>query len=187
MKRFAIVMLLLATLIAAGGNGSAAAADTPVLLTVAGEVGNSNRPAYDAFRDAFFKYHKTRFARAYDFDYAALLALPQVQVTARAEDWPAPVGASGPRLQDVLTAAGVAADAIVSLVALDGYAVELDPAGRAAQDWVLAIAADGAPLGLGGRGPAWLLYDTAGKTVDSNAEATWVWSVFLIRVGPQPH
>jgi len=44
----------------------------------------------------------------------------------------------------------------------------------------LPSAADGRPLGIGGRGPAWLLYDSGGGAVSEEEEARWVWSMFLI-------
>ncbi|MCW2307022.1 molybdopterin-dependent oxidoreductase [Rhodobium gokarnense] len=152
----------------------------PATLTVIGKVGTSNRPGFDPFRDAFFKFHGKEFEKAFAFDRAALKALPQRTVTAKAAPWPKPVTASGPPLKDVLDAAGVADDATVTLFALDGYGVTLSPADRAARDWVLAIEMDGTPLAIGGRGPAWLLYDTGDGTASEDAEAKWVWSVFVI-------
>jgi len=152
----------------------------PITLTVIGNVANTNRPAFDAFKDGFFKFHDKTFQKAFEFDRAALKALPQVMLTAKAEPWAAGITASGPRLKDVLAAVGVAEDAQVTLFALDGYGVELGPDDRKAEDWVLAIDVDGKPLPLGGRGPAWLLVDTADKEATADAEARWVWSVFLI-------
>ena len=154
----------------------------PDLVTVIGAVGETNRPAFSDFEDGFFAYHEQRFETAFAFDRAALEALPQVTATARAEGWPAPVTASGPRLGELLRVAGVDPAAPITLMALDGYGVSLTAEERAARDWVLAISADGRALGLGGRGPVWLLYDTGGETVSHEAEAQWVWSVFVISV-----
>ncbi len=154
----------------------------PALLTVAGAITNSNRPAFDPHVDAFFGAHEQAFDKAFAFDRAALEALPQVALRATAEMWPATVAAKGPRLRDVLAAAGAAPDATVTLVALDGYAVVLDANARASATWVLAIDANGAPLGIGGRGPTWLLFDTGDAVAGENIEARWAWSVFLIEV-----
>ena len=154
----------------------------PVVLTVIGELGETNRPAFDAFADSFFAYHEITFEKAYAFDRSALLALPQVSLVANASNWPAPVSASGPRLADVLAAAGVAAEAKITLVALDGYAAELDGAARTAEDWVLALEADGSALGVGDRGPLWLLFDTGGTAEADDGTNKWVYSVFTIKV-----
>lgn len=160
---------------------SAAAAE-PEVLTIAGKVGVTNRGPFDPFRDAFLKYRDKKFDKAFAFTREALAKLPQHSVTARVEGWPAAVKATGPRLAEVLKAAGVGPDAKVRFTAFDGYNIELDAAERTAKDWILAIDIDGKPLSLGGRGPVWLIHDTGGATVKPDAEAPWVWSLFLIEV-----
>jgi len=179
MKLWAALLGLLAVL---GLADAARAADEggATMVTVIGEVGESNRPAFDAFSDAFLNIRGWDFENAHAFDRASLAALPQATVTAQIEGWPGPVTARGPRLSDVMDAAGVAPDAALRIVALDGYEARLTPEQRRAEDWVLAIAADGEPLGIGARGPAWLLHDTGGETLPSDAETAWVWSIFLI-------
>ncbi len=180
-----VVSLVTAMLFVLGlampGQLSAIAAE-PAQLTVIGKIEISNRSGSEDFSDAFFKFREKEFTKAFEFTYASLAALPQVSVTARAENWPAAVNAAGPSLEDVMKAAGAAADAKLSLVALDGYTIELEAAERHARHWILAISSNGKPLGIGGRGPVWLLYDTGGKTVDTDAEGRWVWSVFMIEV-----
>ncbi|MDJ0950655.1 MAG: hypothetical protein QNJ94_17215 [Alphaproteobacteria bacterium] len=152
----------------------------PVVLTVTGAVAQPNRPAFRPFHDAFLNYHNYSFEAAFAFDRRMLADLPAVSVRARAEGWPDGITAAGPRLRDVLDAAGVAPEAGVTLMALDGFALELNSEDRAAQDWVLALEVDGRSLGIGDRGPAWLLYDTGDEAVSHDAEARWIWSVFLI-------
>lgn len=152
------------------------------VVTVIGAVAEPNRPAFDAFDDAFLNFHGKEFEKAFVFDRAALEALSQVSVTARAEGWPKSVVAKGPLLKDLMDAAGVPPNATIAFMALDGYVAELDSAERAANDWVLAIEVDGKPLTVGGRGPAWLLHDTGNGAITEDAEAKWVWSVFLIEV-----
>jgi hypothetical protein len=154
----------------------------PVLVTVTGAIALTNRVPFDPFRDSFLKFHNKSFDKAFGFDWAALARLPQHTITAQAEGWPRAVAMSGPRLTDVLEKAG-AAGRPVTLLALDGYAVELSLQDLAARDWILAIAADGEPLALGGREPAWLASDTAGRApATPEEEAKWAWSVFLIEV-----
>ncbi len=159
-----------------------ATAAEPAQLTVIGKIEYSNRAKFEPFPDAFFKFREKEFSKAFEFTYADLAALPQVTVTARAEEWSAPVTATGPALSAVMQAAGASPNAKLSFVARDGYSIELDADGRKAQEWIVAISVDGKPIGIGGRGPAWLMHDTGGKTVDTDVESKWVWSLFVIEV-----
>ena len=84
-------------------------------------------------------------------------------------------------LRDVLKAAG-AADGTVATVALDGFATELSPSDLAAEDWIVAIRENGRYLGIGQRGPAWVLYAPNGGNAAPEDEARWPWAVFLIEV-----
>ncbi|MEM9046618.1 MAG: hypothetical protein AAGC81_18200 [Pseudomonadota bacterium] len=150
------------------------------LLTVAGNVSESNRGPFDPFVDAFLNFHEKSFEKATTFDLEMLQTLPQVEVTADAEAFPEPVRAKGPLLNDVLSAAGVPKTATVTMLAFDGYAVDFSAEDRAAKNFVLAHSLDGAPMGLGQRGPLWVLTDTGGKKASEDEEATWIWSVFYI-------
>ncbi len=152
----------------------------PVVLTVAGKVSATNRGAFDPFDDAFTNYHERTFDAAAAFDLGMLEGLGLHKVTLQAPDWPRPQVLEGPWLRDVLAAAGAMGDEITT-VALDGFAVILSAEDLAAQDWLLAIKRDGAYLGIGERGPAWLVYapkDGSAPTADD--EARWPWAVFFI-------
>jgi len=152
----------------------------PDIVTVIGKISNANRGAFDPFFDSLFKFHEKEFKTAYGLSYSDLAALPQIAISAQAEGWPSTVKASGPKLKDVLNAAGVASDATLAFLSLDGYALELPPKKIEAKEWVLAITANGRPLGIGGRGPTWLLYETDGKKVSADATGQWVYQLFLI-------
>ena len=180
MKRSFLLALAVAAMVLVGERHGSAANAGPTVMTIIGKVATANRGAYNEFSDSFFKYHEKTFEKAFAFDRESLKALPQATAAANAEGWPAPVQASGPRLKDVLTAAGVADTTTITAFALDGYGVEFTPAERAAHDWILAIDADGKPLGLGGRGPAWLLYDTGSGKASTDEEAKWIFSIFLM-------
>ena len=176
-----LVAALCLSLCLFSGFGFALAADTvePVVLTVIGDVANSNRGPVDEFADALFSANSIEFDKAHAFTRAELAALPQKSVTANAEEWPGPVKLSGPSLADVMAAAGVTS-ANLGFTALDGYEIEFDPGEMAAHDWVLAIDQDGKPLSIGGRGPVWLVYDTAEGKATGDQEARWVYSIFAI-------
>lgn len=150
------------------------------ILTITGSINVTNRAPYEPFTDAFFKHHDVTFKRAFAFDRAALAKLPQHEVQANVEGWPAAITAKGPLLKDALKAAGVRPDATVTIMSLDGYAVEFNPADRTAHDWVVATEVNGKELGIGGRGPIWMMYDTGGRTIEADAEEKWIWSAFLM-------
>lgn len=169
----ALAALFLSALPAAAGG---------VVLTVSGDIASTNRGPFDSFRDSFLNYHGKSFDRAFEFDAAALEAMPQETVTADAEPWKAAVQMSGPLLSDVLAAAGATGKPI-TVFALDGYGAAMTPEQIAARRWVLASHADGKPLGIGGRGPLWLVYDTSAGKASVQEEGAWVWSVFHIAVG----
>ncbi|WP_367715440.1 hypothetical protein AB2N04_15770 [Nitratireductor sp. GISD-1A_MAKvit] len=117
----------------------------------------------------------------YSLNWDALAALPQktIKVNADTEDWPRTLTMEGPLLDDVLDLAGVSGDTL-TLYALDGFGLTMDAEKRASREWVLAMKLDGKPLGLGGFGPLWLVYDTNGEKVPEEEERSWVWSVFHI-------
>lgn len=154
----------------------------PTVVTLTGSIGATNRGAYDPFTDATFRVHGIEFAAAYAFTRAELRALPQQTVTVQYPDWPRPVAVSGPTLADILSKVE-AAGQTVHVQALDGYAVSFDRDAVSGPEAVLALDANGDPLAIGGRGPAWLVYPPGsieGHTDDGDAGL--VWSVFHIRV-----
>lgn len=154
----------------------------PVLVTVAGKIANHNRGPYDPFVDGFLKFHEKTFEAALELDREAISNLDQVEIAADAEPWPHAVRLRGPLLSDVLALAG-AQGKTVTLFALDGYGVTLEASDLAAHRWVLGFEADGRPLGIGGRGPAWLAWQgEGGRKATADEEGKWVWSVFYITV-----
>lgn len=154
----------------------------PVVLTVAGEIGRTNRGPSDDFEDGFLAYHEKRFERAAAFDRAMLEALGLQTLELEAEHWPKGFRFEGPWLRDVLAAVEAEVDTI-TLMALDGYAVEITGAELEADDWLLALKRDGAYLGIGQRGPTWAVYRRKdGQRATQGDEARWPWSVFYIEV-----
>ncbi|MEO1198653.1 MAG: hypothetical protein AAFX39_05395 [Pseudomonadota bacterium] len=169
----------MALLVSANGKLDAQDHPEPAILTIYGAIGEANRGASDAFDDAFLGFNGRAFDDAFEFTLGDLRALDQVTIETEVEGWPRRVTATGPLLSDVLATAGVDPSAIITAIALDGYGAALDPEARASQEWVLALEADGRPLALGGRGPAWLMY-ASDTPVPTDAEGAWVWSVYLI-------
>ncbi len=185
----AAIAVLLAGISVAAATGPATSADPPrptgaVVLTVAGDLAHANRSPFDPVRDVFFAYHEQEFDRAVEFDLATLDRLGTREIVIAYEGWPEPIHFSGPRLADVLEAAGCAAGAAVTTLALDGFATEIPAAEVGAHDWVLATRADGKRHAIGGRGPLWLVFDPPGdRPATEDEELMWPWALFSIRCG----
>lgn len=186
-KKMAVLRCLYVVVYFAFGLGIAAAHSAPppkgaVVLTIAGNVGEANRGGIDKFADGFFNHHEQSFSKAFAFDRAMLAGLKQITVMARAEKWEKSIQFRGPLFKDVLARAKIRGKQL-TVFALDGYGAELNLSVLDQQKWVLALEADGKPLGIGGRGPAWLVHETAkGHPANEDQESKWVWSVFLVQV-----
>ena len=153
------------------------------VLTVGGMIGQTNRGPLDPKRDILLAEHKAAFKSAFAFDRAMLLALPQGTVAAQPENFDKPANFSGPVLRELLGYLE-AAKAKVTFMALDGFAGWLAPEDIEGSDWILALSADGVPLGLGQEGPIWLL-KSGTHEVDTTdpRHGDWVWNVFYIHIG----
>lgn len=152
-----------------------------VVLTIGGEIANTNRPPFDEKRDSFLKFHERKFARAMQFDRAMLDGLGTHEISITFPGWGGgPVKFKGPRLSDVLKAAGWQGKQITTL-ALDGFGTKIAKADIDAHDWVLATATNGSPLGIGQRGPLWLVFDPPGdRPATKDEEGKWPWAIFFI-------
>lgn len=160
-------------------SGAAAMPAGPVVLTVAGDIAAANRPAYDEQRDMFLKHHKRTFDKAFVFDRAMLERLGVREVRAVA-DWTGPKTASGPLLVDVLNATGCRGR-VLDMLALDGFRFRLSKEEVEAREWVVATRAGGRPLGIGDRGPLWLVFDTPGDRPATAKEiGLGPWALFFI-------
>lgn len=185
--RGAVVALALVGALSLGAGlvpaaATAQGAPGPALLTVSGAVAGPNRGPLDPAWDKLFVFNEIAFDRARAFDAAALAALPQVTVRA---DFPmgGPVVAfTGPSLADVLAAAG-AEGGTATLHAIDGFALALPVAELVDRGAVLATSRDGAPLGIGGLGPAQLVFPRGERPdLAEMNDDWWIWQVFHIGV-----
>ena len=186
MKQFVAIAAtaLLALAVAASSGASAGETPTgPVVLTISGNVANTNRPAYRDKLDVIFRYHKRAFDRAFAFDRATLEGLGTVALRIEHAGWGGPMAVSGPPLVDVLDMAGCPGGPLATL-SLDGFSTEISPEALEARDWVVATRAEGQPLGLGERGPLWLVFDPPGERPATDEEADqWPWGLFFIECG----
>ncbi len=145
--------------------GGALAADkarhSPGLLTVSGAIGKANRGPIDSALDQMLVKHGIKFDKAYVFDAEALRRLPAVRIKPTLE-YDAKVHAlAGPSLTSVLEAVGVppTSDGMLTLRAVDGYAVAVSMADARSYRMIVATEIDGGALALGGLGPQWALYE----------------------------
>ena len=136
-------------------------AGTPVLLTVTGAVGKTNRAAFDPSRDVLMAHHKIAFTSAYAIDWGMLATLPSRSIEPTVEYDAKRHRLSGPALVDVLKLANVRAtdSAMLTLRAIDGYAPTVMMADARRDGFIVATHIDGVPLHVGGLGPLWALFD----------------------------
>ncbi len=159
---------------------SAALADGAV-LTVSGQIEKTNRGPSDSFSDALFKALDVQFAKAYEFSLADLVALPQKTLKTTYPNWPREAVVVGPTLSDVLSHVG-ATGKTVSVRAVDGYAPEFVLSDIDANSFILAIKANGKTLGVGGRGPVWLVFPPGSYDGQSENDSGLTWAAFHIEV-----
>ncbi len=152
----------------------------PVMLTIIGKIDKPNRPKSDAFFDGFFASQDTTFKNARAFDTAALDALGVKTMTVKYPKWPKAITFEGPLLADVLDAAGARGDKLI-IRALDGYAIEMSASEVRKAGIILANKRDGAYLGIGGRGPTWVVMPTAGDKKPKD-DSKLIWAVYVIEV-----
>jgi len=161
---------------------SAGTLEGPALITVSGDISKPNRGPLDEFSDAFFVSQDVEFEKTRQFDLKSLQALGFHKINATYEDWPTTLELEGPFLRDVLAAAGAQGKTIL-VKALDGYAPEINIAEVEKYPVVLALKVNGKFLGLGGRGPAWVVYPRNDfDELKDQDDSKYVWSAYLIEV-----
>lgn len=154
----------------------------PTLLTVTGKISNPNRSPIDDFHDAFFVSQDVDFEKARQFDLESLKALGFQKFKATYEDWPSTLEFEGPLLKDVLATAGAKGTTIIAK-ALDGYAPEIPMSDLEKYPVMLALKVNGKFLGVGDRGPAWIVYPRDNfDDLKEQDDSKYVWSTYLIEV-----
>jgi hypothetical protein len=133
----------------------------PVLLTITGAIGKPNRGAFDPALDQMMAKQKLSFDKACALDFAAIAALPAVEIRPTLEYDGKAHTLRGPPLLDVLKVAGATPkdSGRLTLRAIDGFAAQIGVAQARSHRFIVATHLDGHPLGLGGLGPLWALYD----------------------------
>ncbi len=161
-RNFLVNAALLSALPVVSAQAASPQARGPVLLTISGSALNkSNRRGLDPALDQMMAKHGVQFDKALALDAATLHRMAAVQIKPTLEYDAKVHTLSGPLVSTVLEAAGVAptSKVMVGLRAVDGYnvAISLDDIRR--YRMLIATHMDGQPLGLGGLGPQWAVYD----------------------------
>jgi len=154
-----------------------------VVLTVVGDIANANRGPMDPAVDRFLDYHAQKFGAAAAFDLGMLERLGMETRRFKLDGLPGVQVLEGPSLAAVLDAVG-AQPAQISILGLDGFAAEIDAKTLEAHDWILGVKRNGAYLGIGGFGPAWVAFSPAAadQVATDDENQMWPYQVFLIRV-----
>jgi hypothetical protein len=188
-RRILLAGALGAVVVPSVAAGASSSRTGPGLLTVTGAIARSNRGPLDPVLDQLMVKHGRAFDAAWEFDAAMLARLPAVTIQPTLEYDAKPHKLSGPLLASVLGAAGVAANAAVTLTlrAIDGYAVSVSLADASRYRMIVATTIDGTPMSLGGLGPLWAVYD-ADRIADfadkplKQRFALSPWGLYLIEV-----
>lgn len=186
MRPIIIAFLMVVGASAAQAADQVEAPKEAVILTVGGNIAVTNRGPLDAKQDSLLDRYKVTFERGFAFDRPMLARLKQGSVTVQPPEFSRPATFKGPLVKEVLAAVGAASGKKVTILAVNGYEGWLGPEDIATSDWILALEADGKPLGLGQQGPLWLL-NTRGpddKAADDH-HGHWVWAVMYIGVGDE--
>ncbi|HUU24877.1 MAG TPA: hypothetical protein VMW68_04845 [Methyloceanibacter sp.] len=183
MKRVWVALLAALLSLPAFAADDAPQPEDMVVLTVGGFVGKPNRGPLDPKRDSLLASLKADFKHGFAFNLAMLRALPQGTVTAKPIEFEKEATFKGPLLREVLGLIE-AAKAKTTFVAADGYTGYLLPEDIDGSDYILALEADGVPLGIGQQGPLWLLNTRAeGETVGEDHRGSHVWAVVYMHIG----
>lgn len=179
----ALLVLLLALVTSPAWAADAPAPKDMAVLTIGGLVGKTNRGPLDPKRDSVLAELKVDFKNAFAFDRAMLLALPQGEVKAKTPELGKEATFSGPLLREVLGFIE-AAKVKTTFVAADGYSGYLLPEDIDGSDYILALSADGVPLGLGQQGPLWLINTRPdGFAPPDDRRGHHVWALVYMHVG----
>jgi len=160
-REFLASMLLAAASPVAAQTRNTVTPTAPVLLTITGAIGKSNRAAFDPAFDVLMSKHGVAFAAAYAMEWKRLVALPTKTIEPTLEYDGKRHRLRGPLLTDVLEVAGVRASgsSTLTLRAVDGYAPTVTWTDARKYAFIVATHRDDQPLPMGGLGPLWAVYD----------------------------
>ena len=173
---------LLTAVLALGLFPAIAIGDEPPIVTVAGDIEHTNRDPVTADDVGMFTAHDIEFEKGYSLTRQALANLDQVTYSVKVPGKDGLVTLQGPLLTDVLTLAAAKGTAI-TVMALDGYGIEMPLSYIKTHKPILAIKADGTSLAIGDMGPAMTVFpSTDDPKLAEEFASRQIWAVFLIDV-----
>lgn len=133
----------------------------PALLTISGAIRHANRPPLNKALDQMMSKHGVAFDKGFAFGFADIATLPPTEIRPTLEYDGQKHTLRGPTVARVLDAAGamVTDSTTIGLRAVDGYNAELTVGELKRLGFIVATHIDGQPLGLGGLGPMWAVYE----------------------------
>ncbi|WP_298847736.1 hypothetical protein [uncultured Ruegeria sp.] len=155
-----------------------------VLLTLGGDVSETNLPTRDENDGGLLGYLEVTHDGAAGFDAAMLDALEQfeIKIPYGLPDNQRDYAFSGPLLSEVMIMAGAEGKKALPM-ALDGYQAEIEWDSIATNKPIVATHADGAPLGIGGYGPTMIVFPPTDDADQSAKQAgQQVWAIAYIAV-----
>jgi hypothetical protein len=156
----------------------------PTVITIIGAIEKTNRGPLDPFQDALLARYSKGFEGAYALSRSDLMSLSQHSVRARYPSWKTDHTFSGPRLADVLAAAGSRGGS-VQIYGLDGYRIAYERTVLEEAEYILALTMDDKPLGMGGFGPTYVMVSDQSKEAFPDGKPSddaLVWGAILIDV-----
>ena len=132
-----------------------------IILTIIGAVTKINRTHINTVNDQLMYKHGLHFDGAHEFSQADLQKLPFQTIKPTMEYDQRAHQLTGPRLLDVLAAAGAQLSDTTRIVfhGIDGYSPEVTWAQAKKYNYIVATHLDGKLLAIGGFGPLFAIYD----------------------------
>ena len=143
----------------AAAGAELAAPKGPVVLTVVGDIANANRGPSDPAVDRFLDHHEQKFDAAAAFDLQMLEGLGMETRHFVLKGLPGCRSSRARRSPRFSKRWARNRGGFRS--ALDGFAVELDAKDVEAHDWLVGVKRNDDYLGIGGFGPAWVVFSPA--------------------------
>jgi hypothetical protein len=167
-------------LLAACGDGapSPPGLSTGQVILVVEDAGATADPRLVS--EGLYELHDVALDGALGLSRADLSAMSWRQIRADFPHGAEPRAFEGPRLSDVLAAAGHEG-AGARLTAFDGYQAEVSAEMISRHEPILALRADGEPMSVGGLGPVMLVWPRLNHPALSDMnDDLWAWGVFAI-------
>lgn len=179
-RRFILALAALALASCGAEGGDAPGLSSGQVILAAGDGEGPPSPDPRLADEGLYALHEIDLGGARGFTRADLTALSWRRIETDFPQGGETRVFEGPRLSDVLAAAGLGGQG-VRLISVDGFQAEVTADLIERHEPVLAVRADGEPLSVGGLGPVMLVWPRRAENelADMNDDL-WPWGVFAI-------